>query len=175
MSESKTCATCKLVKDINSFKLETIYSGKARKPIKTRRNTCIRCRYNAANVRRRTPEGRRKKRLLSIQYRHSMSAEEYLEMVDKQENLCAICGNPPSSKALAVDHDHVTNKTRELLCASCNFGLGWFRDDTETMKKAIEYIEKHQNLDSSKPNRGIIIDWGSKTRPSSRVQSLETN
>lgn len=165
MIETKMCIKCKGIKDINDFSLETIYSGKVRNPIKNRRTTCKKCRSKIATDHRKTPEGRYKKRLSTIKWRHGLSADEYLEMVDKQENLCAICGKPPGSKALAVDHNHLTNKTRELLCVACNFAIGWFKDDIEVMQKAIQYIYKHQIDGETKPIRKVTVDWGSTARP----------
>ncbi len=42
---------------------------------------------------------------------------------------------------LAVDHDHVTGKIRNLLCFDCNTGLGCFRENIAMMKSAIKYLE----------------------------------
>jgi len=41
-----------------------------------------------------------------------------------------------------VDHDHVTNKVRGLLCHHCNTALGKFKDDINIMKQAIKYLER---------------------------------
>lgn len=70
-------------------------------------------------------------------------------MVAAQKGVCAICGMPESSKGssrLAVDHDHITNKVRGLLCTKCNTGLGVFVDNTLFLSKAIEYLEYHKNV-----------------------------
>lgn len=60
-----------------------------------------------------------------------------------QKGVCAICGNPPKQKALAVDHCHATGKVRALLCHRCNNALGLFRDDPIIMAKAIAYLHAH--------------------------------
>ena len=66
-------------------------------------------------------------------------------MAEDQKGICAICGELPhgENRVLHIDHDHLTGKIRGLLCMSCNRALGWFRDDTVILKKAIEYLKTH--------------------------------
>ena len=72
-------------------------------------------------------------------------------MAAEQDHKCAICGQPETEmrngivRHLAVDHDHVTGKVRQLLCQRCNKGIGTFNDDIELIFKAIEYLKKHRN------------------------------
>ena len=66
-------------------------------------------------------------------------------MFDKQGGVCEICKQMcPTGKRLAVDHCHKTNNVRGLLCSECNTGLGKFRDNTELLLKAINYLEKYE-------------------------------
>ncbi len=61
-----------------------------------------------------------------------LSETDYQNMVDSQDNLCAICGQVErQNKALAVDHDHDTGEIRGLLCSYCNVRLGWFEKHEE--------------------------------------------
>lgn len=62
----------------------------------------------------------------------------YLEQINKQKGLCAICQRPMTK--INIDHCHKTNKLRGLLCTACNVGLGNFQDSIPTLKKAIEYL-----------------------------------
>lgn len=70
--------------------------------------------------------------------------DEYELAMDKQEGKCAICDKPPEEgKRLHGDHDHKTGKSRELLCIHCNMALGVFNDDVHLVKRAAEYLQKH--------------------------------
>jgi hypothetical protein len=55
---------------------------------------------------------------------------------------CAICGYrpKPGGRRLNIDHDHKTGAVRGLLCARCNRGLGWFRDDPDRLEIAATYL-----------------------------------
>lgn len=76
--------------------------------------------------------------------------QKYQELLDSQNDLCAICGNKEERKhdetgtmwGLAVDHDHGTGVVRGALCNSCNRGLGLLGDSVEGIKKALTYLEK---------------------------------
>jgi hypothetical protein len=48
------------------------------------------------------------------------------------------------NKEHAVDHCHVTGKIRGILCYNCNMGLGYFKEDIEIMKLALEYLIQHK-------------------------------
>lgn len=77
-----------------------------------------------------------------IRSKYGIGIEEYNSMLEKCDNQCQVCGKPHSEeKPLHIDHDHKTGKVRGLLCNSCNYGLGFFKDDIEIMKKATKYLE----------------------------------
>lgn len=85
-----------------------------------------------------------------IKNRYNLSEEELVLLVNKQECKCVICEkelnkNVSSSKDksadLCVDHCHITNKVRGLLCRDCNFALGLFKDNINNLTNAIKYLE----------------------------------
>lgn len=80
--------------------------------------------------------------------RYGVTIEWYEEQLAAQDGACAICGHIPNGvKAAArlhVDHDHVTDVNRGLLCHRCNPGVGYFRDDPDLLRAAAEYIERHR-------------------------------
>ena len=58
---------------------------------------------------------------------------------------CMICMRVAGyNKEHAVDHCHVTGKIRGILCYNCNMGLGYFKEDIEIMKLALEYLIQHR-------------------------------
>lgn len=79
-------------------------------------------------------------------YGFTLNYEEYLELMLKQKNLCAICKRPEKNKALAIDHDHKTGKTRGLLCQKCNRGLGCFEDNLLFLKRASAYLASKNSV-----------------------------
>ena len=81
-----------------------------------------------------------KKRAYSRKKFFGISREDYAQMLVDQDNSCDICKNEIGWEA-AVDHCHTSGKIRGLLCRSCNLGLGAFKDNIETIRKAIEYVK----------------------------------
>jgi Recombination endonuclease VII len=80
---------------------------------------------------------RRRSRKLMRKY--GITHEDFLAMAEAQGGKCALCDKVPailrrdakthtSWTALHVDHDHVNDRIRGLLCLSCNIMLGKFED-----------------------------------------------
>lgn len=75
---------------------------------------------------------------------YGVPLDVYRAKLAAQNGLCAICGGPPGKRSLNVDHDHVTGKVRDLLCATCNTGIGGLKDDPILMRRAADYIDRHR-------------------------------
>src|SRR5665213_3048143 len=87
---------------------------------------CLKCKSNARHGR-------------MIFKAHGITEEQYQELLAFQGGRCAICGNKPGKKRLAVDHNHKTGEVRGLLCKYCNYRiLGGVRDSVFTLQKAID-------------------------------------
>lgn len=68
---------------------------------------------------------------------------DFKRMLAAQAGVCGICGGDRTrtgATRLSVDHDHKTGVVRGLLCSSCNFGIGYFRDDPKLLATAILYL-----------------------------------
>lgn len=69
---------------------------------------------------------------------YGVTTEETNQMLVSQNGVCAICLLVPNRPC--VDHCHKSGKFRGILCSSCNRGLGFFHDNVEYLKSAIDYL-----------------------------------
>jgi hypothetical protein len=88
-----------------------------------------------------------RKSKLKTQY--GLTVEDYDRMNQAQRGLCMLCQRPPEAtdpkrKRLCVDHNHSTNKVRDLLCGPCNSALGLLEENTAVLARAIEYLNRHK-------------------------------
>lgn len=74
---------------------------------------------------------------------YGLTLAEYRRLL----NVPCFCG----AKATVIDHCHRTRKVRSALCRECNIGLGMFKEDLNTLEKAVEYLKYH----SQTPTRRI--------------------
>ena len=73
---------------------------------------------------------------------YGLTLDQYTRMLAEHGGGCAICSKKPKpGKMLNVDHNHLTQQVRGLLCSGCNNGLGLFGDTTGGLRKAIQYLE----------------------------------
>ncbi len=91
----------------------------------------------------------------SIKRKHNMSIFDYARMVLKQHYRCAICDVDLRTIRSALDHDHKTEKVREILCIYCNMLLGKVEknpeiiltfSNTDLIEKICAYINKHRAI-----------------------------
>jgi hypothetical protein len=82
----------------------------------------------------------------SLQRKFKITLEDYKQINRDQNSRCAICRKPEKNQGLAVDHCHKTGLVRGLLCGACNKGLGYFRDNPKTLRKAALYVKNPRVL-----------------------------
>lgn len=81
--------------------------------------------------------------------KYGLTLEQYRALVESQEGVCALCQQPPS-RAFDIDHDHSCcpelpacgECVRGLLCFNCNSALGKLKDNVDTLKRAVAYLER---------------------------------
>lgn len=143
---TKRCFACKQRLPISRF-----YPAKCQRRYGVR-SSCKQCCKDASRNRKQTEEQLRRNREKTRRRSGiDVSEEQFQALFAAQSGVCAICGLPetrrrPTSDGtmpLSVDHDHATGQIRQLLCNSCNRGLGDFRDKSELLVAAAAYLRKH--------------------------------
>jgi len=75
---------------------------------------------------------------------YNITLLKYEELLSSQNYKCAICLEKcASGRRLSVDHDHNTGRVRGLLCLNCNRAIGNFKEDVNSIKNAITYLERY--------------------------------
>lgn len=137
---NKICNSCKKDIDIDLFVPDKRNKKTGKGSICNQCNNIRSKNYARSNPDKTKQRGRRS----WLKANYGITVEKYQEMVVAQNNLCAICKRPEEiGKNLAVDHSHVTNQLRALLCRKCNVVLGIFEEDILRFESAIEYLKIH--------------------------------
>lgn len=90
-----------------------------------------------------------KDRMSQIKRVYGLSAEGYYLLFTYQLGSCAICEKELEfiGQHTHVDHDHKTGKVRGILCNLCNHLIGESLENTIILRKAIDYLEEHKNVE----------------------------
>ena len=84
-----------------------------------------------------------------LRKKYGITIEQYEAMICEHNNVCVICFRSPrgngSRAKLHIDHCHETGKIRGLICPNCNTALGMVEDNTNILKRMIEYVERHKS------------------------------
>lgn len=86
----------------------------------------------------------------AIKRMYGISPEDFETMISSRDNKCDICkkimenipakGKRLESRGSRIDHCHVHNEVRGILCDDCNKGLGHFKDSIPHLQSAIKYL-----------------------------------
>lgn len=72
---------------------------------------------------------------------YGLTQETFNQMLEDQSHQCKVCG-VDIDISCHVDHCHKTGVVRGLLCHKCNCGLGFFKDKTSLLEKALRYLNE---------------------------------
>ena len=150
----RTCTSCKIEKDLEYFYLRSNSTYRYR-------SQCIECVSTTINARRKVlyeedPEAyiqakREKGRRTFRRAGSLLTSDQYHQLVHEQRDKCKICNRIDSRVRngrvynLVIDHDHATGEFRGVICSNCNIALGLFRDNTEVMQVAIDYLKQSRD------------------------------
>lgn len=81
--------------------------------------------------------------------KYGLTIQSYKELSKNQNDKCACCHVHISDlknkiNKLVVDHCHITDNIRGLLCHSCNLGIGLLGDDKKSILMAVTYLENYE-------------------------------
>jgi hypothetical protein len=98
---------------------------------------------------RQSRKGKHADREDKLKRRFGLTLKDYDQMLEAQDGVCAVCGNPETYKQngicvrLSIDHNHNTGLVRGLLCRACNVVLGLIDENKERLLELALYLEKH--------------------------------
>lgn len=141
-----TCTKCKEEKTVGEMSIDKGRRGGVS-------SWCKSCRADSSRKwQAKSPKKFRKKegkpylenRDYALKYRYNLSLFEYEQLLEQQGYACAICGKDSREMTyhLHVDHCHSSGEVRGLLCAPCNVYLGYIRDNSDILQKAVSYLER---------------------------------
>jgi len=94
-----------------------------------------------------------------LKSKYNINYDDYLERLNSQDSVCAICKTSQVFKEredgeFFVDHCHRAGYVRGLLCAACNTGLGHFERLLPHLSTVLDYL--NLNLELVPTERKII-------------------
>ncbi len=107
---------------------------------------------NYCPLKKKKYERKKRKQIKSSQLKtkYNISYRDYLQKLLTQNKQCKICSinihdyyKQTGKKYFDVDHSHKDNKIRDLLCNTCNQGIGYLKDNINTIQSALNYLKKH--------------------------------
>jgi hypothetical protein len=96
------------------------------KPNSGRQKFCVLCAPNKSFIRR--------------IHNYKIGKREFDKILSHQNNKCGICFSLLNDLSASVDHCHITNKVRGLLCRQCNLKL-FVIEDNIYVTNAISYLK----------------------------------
>jgi hypothetical protein len=120
----KTCSICEKELPLSQFHKRTYSSGNI-----GYQNKCKKC---TTIVRREYYKPHEKTR-----QKLKISEEQFNDLM-KNEN-CQTCGVKMEKKC--IDHCHISNKIRGVLCNNCNTALGLVKDNRQTLQNMLQYLD----------------------------------
>lgn len=136
----KKCTTCQQEKPLDEFynNSRNKTDGKAAMCKACDKAKHKRWKQNNPEKAKKSMENRR------LKHMYNVDLDWWDAKLKAQNNKCAICGiDQKETSRFVVDHDHTTGEVRDLLCNKCNTAIGAVKEDTNILKKSLQYLNKH--------------------------------
>lgn len=130
----KQCTKCGEEKPLSEFNIRSD-NGKLL-------NNCKSCVKEYSRLQHLKNSDKRKNQKLKKAYGITLSQKS--KILKNQNGKCSICKKEiETERDKNVDHCHKTGKVRSILCCKCNLGLGYFDDNVQNLKNAVQYLKQH--------------------------------
>lgn len=115
--------------------------------VSNEKGVCNQCyKIEVASLTAPIPKTPRRKIRAKTLKKYNMSEVDYEQMFKTQHFSCAICKKGNNAiKKFCVDHCHKTGKVRGILCGACNKAIGLLKDSRESLKAAIDYLDRSES------------------------------
>lgn len=148
-SEHKLCLKCNTIKSKTDFYVnkKNVISAHCKCCVKGavnkyRKNNPDKIKFSKEQYKERRKIVRKdSERKYYLKNKYNLLEGDYKLMYDNQNGGCKLCDKKVEYKKLHIDHCHTSNKIRGLLCSNCNLGLGNFKDNIETLLRAVDYLK----------------------------------
>lgn len=78
----------------------------------------------------------------TLKRKYGIGLRERNRILQLQGGVCALCRkDTPTKCGWVVDHCHITNRVRGVLCQKCNTALGMLDENMETVLRIIPYLK----------------------------------
>lgn len=104
---------------------------------------------------------RRKFREYNLKRNYGITVDDYEQMLKDQDGHCACCTSTKGcgrTNALHVDHCHLSNTVRGLLCADCNLMIGKLRDSVGVAINMAGYLYRTASIEGFTSRRPHLTE-----------------
>lgn len=88
--------------------------------------------------------------------RYGISVDTYEHMQSTAAGICSICKEP--DRELVVDHCHIRQGVRGLICRQCNLVLGYAYDNPRVLYAAAAYLIEKENFWRKNPEARHAVE-----------------
>lgn len=141
---NRVCKKCNLEKSIDQFGTRTVnkdglnYNCRSCMALYRTNHYFNNEEYRLKRIKDATKFNRKRK--------YGICDEDFQHLLRAQDNRCAICctylDNSKFSLCGQLDHCHITQKIRKILCGQCNTALGLFKDNKDILIQAVNYLSE---------------------------------
>lgn len=152
--KKRKCNHCDKVKSITNFYVRLDKEARCKQCVSGFRKTSYRSNREEVNrrVRKYRNENPEKIRDTKLKQAYGVGVDYYNAKLKEQGGVCAGCKKNVKTiwrgkiVRMALDHDHINDRPRGVLCIKCNRALGLLEEDKQIISNLVRYINKYQKL-----------------------------